>query len=156
MDNEQDTSGAAVKFPPPLVFILGILIGYGLNTLWPAKLSDTGVGPAGVVLVVLGLIIVALASVSFKRAHTHIEPWKPTSTIIDSGIFGHSRNPIYLAFCVITAGAGLVLNSLWVTLSVVPSIIAVYHIAISKEEQYLEAKFGDDYRAYKNRVRRWL
>jgi protein-S-isoprenylcysteine O-methyltransferase Ste14 len=92
----------------------------------------------------------------FNRLKTHIEPWKPTSAIITTGIYGYSRNPIYVAFAVSTIGIGLMANSLWVVMSFLPASMAVYIVAIKKEEVYLEQKFGEEYLNYKNKVRRWL
>ena len=155
-DKEQDTKGAGVKFPPPLVFILLMLVGYALHQVWPVRVAEHGLIIAGSLLVILGFATVMIANQTFKRAQTNIEPWKPTSAIVSNGIFGYSRNPIYVAFCLVTLGVGLLINSLLVMLSFIPAIAIVYHIAIKKEEHYLEEKFGDEYRQYKASVRRWL
>jgi protein-S-isoprenylcysteine O-methyltransferase Ste14 len=75
---------------------------------------------------------------------------------VSSGIFSISRNPIYVALCFANIGIGLILNSWWVLVSFIPAAILVYLITIKSEESYLERKFGDEYLAYKSRVRRWL
>ncbi|MBL4818923.1 MAG: isoprenylcysteine carboxylmethyltransferase family protein [Deltaproteobacteria bacterium] len=85
-----------------------------------------------------------------------MEPWKPTTQIISSGIYAYSRNPMYIAFGIVTIGTGIILNSLWITLSFIPSIVVIFFIAIKKEELYLENKFGQDYLSYKAKVRRWF
>jgi len=157
MTLQEDKSGASVKIPPPVVFILFMLIAYGLHDF-----SALGIGSLsyllyiGLFFVSSGFTILLVASISFKRAQTNIKPWKPTTQIISSGIFAYSRNPIYLSFCLVTIGIGLMADSLWITLSFIPSIIAIYFIAIKKEEYYLEKKFGQDYIAYKEKVRRWF
>ncbi|MCJ8304221.1 isoprenylcysteine carboxylmethyltransferase family protein, partial [Shewanella sp.] len=91
-----------------------------------------------------------------KRVKTNIEPWKPTTKIISTGIYAYSRNPIYLAFCTIPLGLGLFFSHIWLMLSVIPACISVYYLAIRPEEAYLTEKFGDEYLAYRSRVRRWL
>ncbi|MEH6575821.1 MAG: isoprenylcysteine carboxylmethyltransferase family protein [Amphritea sp.] len=157
MNLETDEKGAAVKFPPPLVFLVIIIVMYGVEYVLPIGLGASAVLKyVGILVVVLGVLVVFLASRYFKHAETNIEPWKPTTKIISSGIYGYSRNPIYLAFCLVQIGIALFLNSFWILISFMVSASLVYHIAIKKEERYLEKKFGEDYIRYKNKVRRWL
>jgi len=152
-----DKKGAAVKFPPPLIFVLMMLIGYGIQTFYPIS-----VGEALIIkyfakaMIIISMSIAIYSLYQFFRAKTHIEPWQPTSSIISSGLFAYSRNPIYLSFCMMTIGISIAFNSLWMLVSTIPSALLVYIIAIKKEEQYLERKFGEEYLTYKNKVRRWL
>ncbi len=156
-NTEADTRGAGVRIPPPLIFLILLLAGYGAEQLWPlAATSWPGSGYPGAGLIATGLMIVLLAARSFKQAETSIEPWKPTHRIITTGIYRWSRNPIYLGFCLVVMGVGLLMNSLWMLISFVPSAVLVYYVAIRREEIYLEKKFGAEYQVYKSRVRRWL
>jgi protein-S-isoprenylcysteine O-methyltransferase Ste14 len=153
----QDKKGAGVKFPPALVFLGAILSGYAVHNALPLEIAEANeIVIVGLVLVVIALVIIVIVAISFRRVKTHLEPWKPTSGIVSSGFFSISRNPIYVAFCLANIGTGLILNSWWVLLSFFPAAILVYLIAIRSEERYLEQKFGDEYLAYKSRVRRWL
>ncbi|WDE07100.1 isoprenylcysteine carboxylmethyltransferase family protein [Thalassomonas viridans] len=157
MDVKDGNKGAAVKFPPPLVFLLFMLLGGGINRYWPLAIADISwLKYFGGALAVAGFAVTFHISRAFKRADTSIEPWKPTTAIISSGYFAYSRNPIYSSFCLITVGLGLFYNSVWVLISFLPSAWVVYLLAIKKEEAYLERKFGEQYLAYKKRVRRWL
>jgi protein-S-isoprenylcysteine O-methyltransferase Ste14 len=154
---QEDKTGASVKFPPPLAFFLTILVAYGIHQIWPLEVgSYTAVFYVGVVFAAVGLAIALSAVIGLRKARTSVEPWKPTSSILQSGIYGYSRNPIYAAFSIVTIGIGCILNSLWIILSLLPGSLVVYLIAIKKEEQYLAAKFGDEYLAYKSKVRRWI
>jgi len=153
----KDKNGASVKFPPPAVFILFILLALGIHDYQAIEVSNMPILIyMGSFFIPLGFTILLIASIAFKRAKTNIKPWKPSTQIISSGLYAYSRNPIYLAFCVVTIGIGLIVNSLWVTLSFIPSIVVIFFIAIKKEEIYLENKFGQDYLAYKEKVRRWI
>ena len=157
MNKEDDLKGPAVKFPPPLIFLILMLVAYGAEHFFPISIGNSsGLKYMGVVIVILGICIVILVKRTFKRAETNIEPWKPTSKIISTGIFAYSRNPVYMAFCLASIGVGIFLNSLWILISFIPSAFLVYTIAIKKEELYLEEKFGEEYMHYKNQVRRWL
>ena len=111
---------------------------------------------ADLTMVLIALVVIILAIRTFRRAKTSVEPWRPTSTIITSGVFSVSRNPIYLAFCWAVIGIGLILNSWWVLLGFIPASGLITVFVIKREEAYLEAKFADEYLRYKSRVRRWL
>jgi len=154
---ENDNKGPAVKFPPPLVFLLFLLAGWLLQQVWPVGLTESVVllylGVTFCVLSLLGLLGIGLM---FHRHKTSIEPWKPTTRVMSHGPYAYSRNPIYVGFCFLAAGIGLSQNSLWMTLSFLPSAFVVFHTAIVREEKYLEKKFGEEYRRYRERVRRWL
>ena len=153
----QDATGAGVKFPPPVIFLSTAIIGYMIELLRPTSIGENGsILIGGYVFITLSLIIIVIAALSFRRVKTHLEPWKPTSTIVADGIFAISRNPIYLAFCIANIGLGMILNSWWILSSFIPTAILIYIIAIRPEEVYLERKFGGEYLDYKLRVRRWL
>ena len=157
MNMENDVNGAAVKFPPPFVFLILMFAAYCMQHFWPIGIgSSSGLKYIGVAVAVAGVCIVLLTGRSFKRAETNIEPWKPTTRILSTGIYAYSRNPVYVAFCLVPIGIGIFLNNFWILVSFVPSSFLVYHIAIRKEEMYLERKFGEEYLQYKNQVRRWL
>ncbi len=97
----------------------------------------------------LGAALPILLSLSFRRVQSNLEPWKPINVIITTGIYGYSRNPIYLGFCLISLSIGIWSNKLWLVMGSPIAGILVYFIAIRKEEIYLESKFGDQYRQYK-------
>jgi protein-S-isoprenylcysteine O-methyltransferase Ste14 len=110
----------------------------------------------GYLLVLFGITIAILVATSFRRAGTAIEPWKPTTSIVTTGFYGWSRNPIYAGFCLINIGIGIASNSIWIFVSFIPAAFLLYHVAIAKEEAYLAEKFGEEYLTYKNKVRRWV
>ena len=110
----------------------------------------------GIAIIAIAVLIALAALAHFIEARTKVEPWHPTTTIIRKGLFRYSRNPIYLSFCIATVGAGLVLDSWWVVVSVTVLKPLLERLVISREEAYLEKKFGEHYLAYKKQVRRWL
>lgn len=157
MNPEPDKQGAAVKVPPPLIVLSLLLLAYALNYLVPFRIAHSPVLVfAGFILVGISLLIIGITAWSFRRLKTHIEPWKPTTTIITTGCFAVSRNPIYLALCVACLGIGMILHNWWMVFSVIPAAMLLYHFVIAREEAYLEKKFGEAYVQYKARVRRWL
>lgn len=148
---------AAVKFPPPAIFVLLILFGFGLGFVMPL---GTGLPPAlaplGYLFIAAGIAIALIVLGVFKRANTAIEPWKPTTALVTDGLYAWSRNPIYAGFCLFNFGVGIAANNLWIVLSIFVGAWLVHKVAIEKEERYLEQEFGQEYLDYKARVRRWL
>ncbi|MFT5708350.1 MAG: protein-S-isoprenylcysteine O-methyltransferase Ste14 [Oceanospirillaceae bacterium] len=154
----EDKKGAAVKFPPPLIFVISMGLAITLNRYYPQPLF-----PAFAFLKYMALIsfliggVVAISAVlGLHFAKTSVEPWKPTLCIVDKGVFAYSRNPIYLSFVLVGISVAFYLNSLWVLISLMPATFFLLVFVISKEERYLLEKFGDEYTQYCNQVRRWL
>lgn len=113
---------------------------------------------AGVALMATGLVACVVAAAQFRRVCTTVDPNRPerVTTLVTAGLFRISRNPMYVAFTMFLAGWGLVLAN-WAAL-LVPLAYAYYlnWRQIPREEQALAARFGDSYRDYARRVRRWL
>ncbi len=157
MTVENDTSGPGVMFPPPLVFLIMMLAAYAIHRVWPAGTGTSSeIRYVGVVIAISGIYMIVWVSRTFRRAKTNIQPWKPTTKVISTGFYAYSRNPVYVGFCFVPVGIGVFLNNFWILVSFIPSAIIVYFIAICKEEAYLEEKFGEAYKDYKSKVRRWL
>lgn len=147
---------AGVIAPPPLIYGIPLLVGLLADRWhpWPLVTERTTV-PEGLILVLLGFVAVP-AVLAFRRARTHPEPWKPTKALVTVGPYRYSRNPMYVGFTLCYAGIAIWQNSVWPLLAL-PVVIAVMRVGVIKrEERYLEGLFGDDYRAYRDKVRRWF
>lgn len=152
-----ETETAGVLAPPPLILLAALLIGFGLDVLWPRPFAPDwarfGAGP----LLILGAFLLALlAKRRFDRAGTAVKPWVPSSVIVTDGPFAYSRNPMYLAMAVLLVGAALLGNSLWLLAVTVGFVGILQQGVILREEAYLERRFGAVYKDYKARVRRWI
>lgn len=156
MNTEKDTPN--VIAPPPLIFLGGLLVGGLLAWLFPPLpiLPFGWALSAGIVLTAAGLAVIVAAIVQMRRAETNVEPWKPTVKILDTGLYGVSRNPIYLAMAIFYVGVSLLFNSIWFLPPLVLALLTIHYGVILREEKYLAGKFGEEYLNYKNRVRRWL
>ncbi len=148
---------ARIVAPPPLIYLGMLGLGLLLEWLWPTELSNRPLAvSAGAAFIVLGVVGLLAAVRTLWRAQTTINPYKSTTTIVSDNVFRFSRNPIYVADTVIYIGLGLVLDTWWV-LIFTPIVIWIMNIGvITREEAYLERKFGNDYLEYKRKVRRWL
>jgi protein-S-isoprenylcysteine O-methyltransferase Ste14 len=92
----------------------------------------------------------------FRAAGTPVPARKPTTTIVRTGPYRFSRNPIYLAFSVFQLGIAIWANSVWLLATLVGAVALIHFVVIPREEHYLEKKFGAQYLDYKASVRRWL
>ena len=155
MTERKDNPG--VIAPPPLIFLSGLILGGILTYFYPFPMMIGGLAVMlGNLLALLGIAVIYIIYLQMKRAKTNIEPWKPTTKILDTGLYAVSRNPIYLGMILIYLGITFLANSLWF-LPFLPIVLAIIHYGvILREEKYLEEKFGDDYLDYKKRVRRWI
>ena len=157
MANERQSKGPGVKIPPPLIAASVMLAAYGFHQWVPLTLpASLLVRGTGAVLLLAGVLISVASVASFIRNRTAIEPWKPARALITDGLYRYSRNPIYLSFYLIQAGMGLFLAQGWMVLGVIVTEGWIYRLVIKREEAYLEQAFGDEYRRYKSRVRRYL
>ena len=154
---------AGVFIPPPLFFVVAFLVGWLIHRRRPAAIVSAGAGTTftveqalGWLLVVAGVALTLSAFYRFGRAKTGIIPVTPTTTIVAAGPYRFTRNPMYLSMTVVYLGATLLLNSYWPLLFLPLAIACIHLYVIPREERYLESKFGDEYRAYKEKVRRWV
>src|SRR5262249_34480411 len=156
MDNTADTSQVIVR--PPLAWGLAVIAGLALNWLVPLPFRPDNV-PAGslrAMAFVLGLALFAWAIVTISRAGSNVPTNRPTTTIVESGPYRLTRNPIYVAMFLALIGLAVVFDSLWLFITLVPFALVIRYGVVAREEAYLERKFGDVYRAYRSRVRRWV
>ena len=150
-------AGARVRFPPPLVFIASIVLGGVIQQQirFFLDLPSRACIAVGLLVAAGGIALVVWAGVFFQRTGQDPRPWKPKSTLIGQGPYAYTRNPMYLGMAIAQVGAGLALNNLWVAVLTGLSMALVHRIAVVPEEEYMETKFGDDYRRYKQAVRRY-
>jgi protein-S-isoprenylcysteine O-methyltransferase Ste14 len=151
--------GAAVRVPPPLVFLGAVIAGvlvHGFVAPLPMGLPLVSRIAAGAGVTAAGLAFMGLAMNLFRRTSQDPKPWAMTPEIISSGIYRFTRNPMYVGMALIQIAIGIGLANWWVILAVPVSLVLVYLTAIRHEEAYLEQKFGSVYTDYKMSVRRWL
>ena len=161
MTISKEPDAAAVRFFPPGIPMLTILVGVGLQRLWPI---DPGFELAAPTRYWVGGLIVAGAVLGlglwsvmlFRRGGQSENPWKPTPRIEERGPFRITRNPMYLMMMLVNLGFAIILSEAWILIFMPALALVLYRIAIKHEEVYLEEKFGEPYRAYKNSVRRWI
>jgi protein-S-isoprenylcysteine O-methyltransferase Ste14 len=155
-----ETAIAGVIARPPLLFLAALLLGLAWDSLLPLPFAVPGADlvhwtVAGS-LILIGLALAAAGIRNFARARTPVPTNEPTRALVTTGIHGWSRNPIYVGMFLVYAGIAIAARSLWALILVLPLAITIRYGVIAREEAYLDRRFGDTYRSYKARVRRWL
>jgi len=142
---------------PPVYLFLSIVIMIILHFVFPLMriivfpLNLIGTLPFG-----LGIVINLIADTAFKKYNTTVKPFEKPTTLVTSGVFRFSRNPMYLGFVLVLAGIAILMGSLTPFLVIIAFAILIDTIFIRAEEEMLEQTFGDAWLKYKGKVRRWI
>lgn len=150
-------SGAAVRLIPPVVYFgpFGLIWALQWRQPWTIP-GGAAVGVGGLALVLTGIALTVWSAATLQRARTTVIPWERVSAIVTTGPFRFSRNPIYLADAIAYVGASLLIHSWWPLVALPGILLVIRRKVIDREESYLTERFGDPYREYQRRVRRWL
>jgi protein-S-isoprenylcysteine O-methyltransferase Ste14 len=158
---DSETAHAIAR--PPFLFVVALLLGFVADHLLPLPFPLSRSGPAhwisaaiAACLIFIGIGVFAAGIRNFSSAGTPVQGTKPSRALVTTGIHGWSRNPIYLGMFLIYGGIGLVVRSPWILILMPLLAITMRFGVVEREEAYLEWRFGDAYRDYKARVRRWL
>lgn len=148
-----------LRVPPPIWLLLFASLMWVLDRVAPiVVLLETPVNRAGWILVVAGAAIIATGMLQFRRARTTFNPHTPakSSSLVSSGVFGYSRNPMYLGLSIALCGWAIVLGSLspWAGLPLF--VLVITRLQIEPEEAVLATLFGAAYGEYCSRVGRWF
>ncbi|MEO8561540.1 MAG: isoprenylcysteine carboxylmethyltransferase family protein [bacterium] len=150
---------AGVNFPPPLIYVAGVVIGWLLHRWRPMFITA---GPSNGRSIGAALAFIAFlaffggAFSAFWRAHTTLIPNQPATAFVTNGPYRITRNPMYVSLVALYLAVTLVLNSWWPVALLPLVIVALDRAVIAREERYLAKAFPEAYGAYCARVRRWL
>ncbi len=143
--------------PPLLIHPAFFGLGWVLARWHPLPLTDAAwLHLFAILCLTVSGSLALWAILAFRRAGTTVSPLGGTTRIVDSGPFRYTRNPMYVALALAHLGIGLLLADAWYLLVLLPTLLVMHFGVIRREERYLEAGFGDAYRNYLARVRRWL
>jgi protein-S-isoprenylcysteine O-methyltransferase Ste14 len=151
------SNGAQVRLIPPVVYLLPFALMGALQRWRPWTIpGGAALRVAGLALVVSGIALMLWSFVTLMAAQTTVIPWEQVSSVVVTGPFRLSRNPIYLADAITYLGGTLLISSWWPFLVLPGIVLVVRRRIIDREERYLHERFGERYRLYQLRVRRWL
>jgi protein-S-isoprenylcysteine O-methyltransferase Ste14 len=161
MENDAEAPAVPGVVARPILFVPGAaLAGLVLDWLLPLQVRVPGAGfwawLLGGSLLAAGLAFFVAGMRGFARAETPLPTNRPARVLVTSGVHGLTRNPIYLGLMLLYLGLGVAARSPWMLLGVIPLLATLRYGVVAREEAYLERRFGDTYRDYHARVRRWL
>lgn len=151
--------GPAVPFPPPLVYVIGVGGAQLLQRVVPLPLwiPDTRlVTIGGAALAVLGLGLMFTGILTFRRFRTAVYPNRPAKVLVDTGVYAHTRNPMYAGMTTAYLGGVLLTGSMWMVVLLPIVLLVIRTQVIAREERHLTTQFPEAYTAYCARVRRWV
>ena len=156
MSDRADTANVVIR--PPIAWALAVLAGFALQWAVPLPFLPASLpaGRVGGIVFVLALAFVAWAIATITKAGSNVPTNMPTTTIVQGGPYRFTRNPIYLGMFFGLVGLAIAFDSLWLIGTLVPFALVIRYGVVAREETYLERTFGDAYRHYCARVRRWL
>ena len=155
--SDPHSTDRANRYPwPPILYVVAVVLAYGLERVWPLPLAYDGLKWPGVLATIVGLGIAIAGAGYFRTIGTPIDPTGSAKHLATGGIYKFTRNPMYLGGVIFFTGLALAFRSGWL-LALVPLIaVGLHKLAIEPEEAYLTRRFGDGYAAYCAKVRRWI
>jgi protein-S-isoprenylcysteine O-methyltransferase Ste14 len=140
-----------------LIYAGAFVVALVLRWFWPMPIFGLAVALwPGLALSALGIGIAVWGRRTMQAASTNIDPMLPAKAIVISGPFRYSRNPLYFALTLLYLGLTLAVNTWWGVVMLAPLVLVMHRGVVLREERYLEQKFGDTYRQYRFKVRRYL
>ncbi len=153
----QRADSPGVRIPPPVIYILVFLVGFFLQSRFPLPFLPRPYDIAlGIVALAPGAALVISSIATLVRGKGTLNTNGASSELVTSGVYRISRNPMYAGLALVYTGVASLNNMTW-SLAFLPLLIIYTQVAvILPEERFLTRHFGDAYRAYMSRVRRWL
>ncbi len=155
---EEAADKPAVKLHPPTVLFFALVSGYLVRLFAGGRLPLPRAFAEGVggLLIIVSLALVLAAISIFAEKGQGLRPATPAGELFQKGVYKFSRNPIYLAMVLFGTGFGVATSNVWIIIMTAIAGVIFHFFVIRPEEDYLARKFGDEYAAYKSRVRRWV
>ena len=142
---------------PPLLYLAAFLVVLLLRWIRPWPILSPHLVPwVGIGLLLAGLAIGIPGRLALRSAGTSVKPTQPTTAIVMRGPYRFTRNPLYVGLTCFFVGLTLAFDTGWGFVVLVPLLVVMHFGVVRREESYLERKFGEEYRQYRGRVRRYL
>jgi len=153
----ESNDNAGIITHPPFFYLAAAIVATIADKVYPLKYNaGQMLEYAGIVIFVLGVALFVTASKFFRINKQSPSVHAKTVKIYTSGIYGRTRNPLYLGVTIWMVAASFYFDNVWLVIVTVPLIVFMNKMVIEKEEAYLERTFGVEYLDYKKKVRRWI
>lgn len=160
MNNQIEKSkGPGVYVPPPLFYVLTFVAAIFIQKKIPISnvlFGMTIIKIMGGIFLILAVFFLVRSLQQFILTKNTVVLIKPASSLQTTGIYAVTRNPMYLGLAILYLGISCLIGNWWNVILFPLLLITVQEYIIKREEKYLELEFGQEYKAYKDKVRRWL
>jgi protein-S-isoprenylcysteine O-methyltransferase Ste14 len=157
MRTKQNKTYPNLRIQPPVLTLIHVAVAFLLTWLIPLPLMVPPIlRTAGFLLALIGFLLGVAALMAFRSTRTAPDSPRQVSSLITSGVYRFTRNPVNLGFVLILVGFLLNAGSYWGILLAPVLVILFNRLVVEREEEYLAQKFGDEYSHYKSKVRRWI
>jgi len=147
-----------LRIPPMALVAIFAAIMYAISRFVPATLHIPGKLPLAALFMAIGALIALMGVIAFRRNHTTVNPFTPeqSSSLVSTGIYRFSRNPMYLGFLLALCGWCVYCDN-WASTLTLPLFVAYMNrFQIQPEERALKQHFGKQFTDYTQVVGRWL
>jgi protein-S-isoprenylcysteine O-methyltransferase Ste14 len=155
--NNKDVANVIAR--PPLIVLSTLLLAFVLDYFFPqghmARTASSLRYVASGIALLFAVLVLGAAANQMRKAETNIPTWEPTLALVTEGVYARTRNPIYLAFIIFLIGIGMLFNSDWAFILIIPFVLIIHFGVIKREEAYLLSRFGKPYADYMSRVPRY-
>lgn len=157
MNSDPNTRSPDIITFPSIIFAVFWIIGLITDRALSDILNISGYPMKfGLSFILLGILLLVWSCLTFATAKTSIDIRKSTKQLVTIGPYKYSRNPMYLAYVLMYLGISIFFGHMATLLLLIPCLFVLHYFAIEKEENYLKARFGEQYLTYRSRVRRWF
>ena len=160
MAGNENTVHTPLRMPVPWVFAIAYVAGLAVQFLIPSYAVSAGLQlglySIGILILAVGVMLAVWGQWLFRKARTTTVPGEISSSLVTSGPYRFSRNPMYLGLFLFFAGLSVASDSVWSVMLLVAVLAYVNLYVVPIEEKQLTASFGDAYERYRERVRRWI
>lgn len=134
-----------------------IAVAFLADTIYPIRLLPDmirfSLGPA---LLLASMAVMPPVLFAFGRAGTPFDVRRPATRLVTDGPYRFSRNPTYVSMIGLCLAIAVIADNAWLIPTVIAATALLCRFVVLAEERHLEERFGDDYRRYKARVKRWI
>jgi len=145
------------KIVPPAYLLMTLVFMWLIDRYLPVyQHINPPVAYSGIIPLLFGIAMASVSAASFKKAHTGIIPFDEATTLVTTGFYRYTRNPMYMGMFLMLLGVAILMGSVGALLPVPVFVLVIRNHFVLAEERFLQAVFGERYQNYTSEVRRWF
>jgi len=155
--SEQNSQSVNPILPPPVIYLITLFLGIFLQQLYPIGIEiPQAIKTFSIVLFLLFLSLAFYSVFQLRSQKTAVNPYKPTTQLVRTGVYKYSRNPIYTSLFLMHILTGLVAKNLWIFILSFLYLLLIHYLVVLREESCLQKIFNEAYKDYTQKTRRYF